>query len=256
MLCRACGLDTKRTDYCEWCKKPLAGGQPVAPTAAVPNVPTIPQQVTRTRTTLTGEVIEEVVPLPPAHPENVPPPQLGAVQLPIAATAELLTDSRLYEDDTPLSTRWEKFLAMYLPVFAVSFLLSHYAPHLFVWITILDVFLAGLLLSASRAIPSFDDAYGDVGVALVVAFLLGPIIALIGLIVVGLVKQEMNGSVIALLATFLIVRYLSAFAFQSVTDVGVTLSVLVTFGITNTLALFLTFAGWICGSFFRPMDEV
>jgi len=207
----------------------------------------------RTRTSLTGEVIVEVV---PPH-KDTPNSYTGTVgALPISVTAELLTDQRLYTDDTAISTRIEKFLALFLPVLVLSFLIIHFAPKLFLWVSIADLFLAGLMLSSARVIPSFDDAYTDVGISLAVALFFGPLIALIAFVVIGLVKQEMNGAVITLLLTFFVVRYLTAFVFQSVTDVGMRLSMFVAFAVTNTLALLLTFAGWICGSFFRPLDEV
>ncbi|HLV81507.1 MAG TPA: hypothetical protein VKT32_14570, partial [Chthonomonadaceae bacterium] len=104
MYCRACGMESRTTDICEWCKKPLppppgpqsAAGQPqqgapplagtaplarplteMTPPAQAPllNGPQPPSQTSYAppvRTTLTGEVIET----PPAAFPTGPPPLL------------------------------------------------------------------------------------------------------------------------------------------------------------------------------------
>src|SRR5579862_6088816 len=90
MQCRSCGMETRTTDVCEWCKKPMAGQSQPLPTMAMPPQPQptmsmpppgdptvqMPPLQARRRVSLTGDVIEDVVPVAPpvraAAPGHIP----------------------------------------------------------------------------------------------------------------------------------------------------------------------------------------
>ena len=152
--------------------------------------------------------------------------------------------------------RWEKFLAMFLPVFAISMLIVHAFPNSILWISLLELFLLGLLMGASGAIPSYDDAVADCTGVLVISFLLGPFVAFVGYFIVSLIRQECNSAVMALLIFFILVRVGLYFSFLTSNDnsVGSWMGSFGLFSFMSFMGLVITFAGWMLSTFFRPLD--
>jgi hypothetical protein len=174
--------------------------------------------------------------------------------LPTNAISPALVQGWQQEEGIPAGERWEKFLALSLPLLIGSMLLVHFAPAAFLWVTLAALFLVALLMGVTGAIPSYDDAIADCAIVLVISLLLGPLLALIVYFVVGLIRQEMNPAVTALLLSNIVVRSLLGVAFQSSAD---TLSLLAMYGMFSLL-LFVTviasFAGWLMSGFFRPVN--
>ncbi len=273
MLCNACGMDSKNTHSCEWCHKPMVGGrqgsQPLDQTQAV--APPVIQR----RMSLTGEEVEVAVP-PPSYappqayqpptqngagrPPSVVPPGYSAVRnLPSGAiNPELMrmgtTNDMGAVQNSPMA-KWDKCLAMCLPVMLISIWIIHKSPANLPWITLGEMFLVALFMGASAAIPSYDDAFLDVGIFLVVCFFFGPLIALVVYGIVGAIKQEFNVAILSLLLGHLIVRFLNIYVALSVQDSITGMISAGVLGFVGMFAVCATFAGWILSSFFRPINE-
>ena len=145
---------------------------------------------------------------------------------------------------------------MFLPILALSMLLLHFVPSLFLWVALIDLFLVGLLMGASTAIPSYDDAFSDCAIVLVVCLFFGPVLAMIVYVIIGLVRQEFNPAMNGLLGGHVIVRSALSFAFMS--NPGAP-AMFATFGLFSLMSFFtvlVTFGGWILSSLFRPFEAV
>lgn len=332
MKCRHCGMESRNTQVCEWCRKPMAAGpsdlpspvfpppvgvplapsplsapsllnptsSPAAPPLAVPldltqpispptrdgialpldqtqliATPPLPTRVQRV--SLTGDLIETslaaeptLLSQPPPGGYHVPgatgplPAGYAAVQsgLPLGAvTAGMVRDQLRTERYTiPWSERFELFLAIAMPVLLGSVFLVHSAPAWLPGISILVTCLLSLALGATGSIPSFDDSYTDVAIMLVVTFLLGPILALVVHVIVGLIKQEWNGAILGLLGLNLITYYvlllalLSSSAFSPAAFFTLGLATSMIYGLIQTVNIFLSFGAWMFSGIFRPLD--
>jgi hypothetical protein len=219
---------------------------------------------------LTGEVIETppaAYPTgpPPLYPAGAPPaadPVLSpiAAGLPMAAvSADAMRGQVENAYEAPLAERWEKSLAIVMPLLVLSLVLARFAPGAGLWVAMADMFFAALALGATGAIPSYDDAIMDCTAVLIAAFLLGPLVAIGVYFFVGLVKQEWNWSVLAVLLLNLLIRGIFLLAFPTygaffvlATLFGIFSGILGAF--VGFLGLSLSFGGWMASSFFRPLD--
>jgi hypothetical protein len=271
MMCFSCGMDSRTAGTCEWCRKPLGGNAATAGPSPLDLTQPVPAVQVQTRVALTGEVIE--VPVgPPAT--SMPPPvvhaQVGApaglanrspsvlpptvAGLPHAAvSARMLSESR--QPSVSAGERWERFLALALPLLLGAAWLIHLVPSSFIWVLLISLFAVGLLMGATRAIGSYDDAFLDCSVVLMACYFLGPVIGTAVYLVVGAIKQEVNGSMLALLAGHIVTRLLGHMALA---NVELSIGDAVSIGIANFLGFFYicaSFAGWMLSSFFRPLNE-
>ncbi len=285
MQCFSCGRQSSRTDYCEWCKRPhdrpgqmppgpapLSGVQPTQPLplgmqptrplppGAQPTMQMPPPTPSR-RVALTGEVVEGPSSAPPMPTQAMPPHGYGGapspyINAPLPAGAYSAQAMALQFDDiAPAGERWEKALAICFSLVAFSMLLIHFVPGSILWVTYGDMFLLMLALGATRAIPFFEEAMLDCGIMLVVSFLLGPIAALIVYLIVCAIKQECNGAIVTLLIVSIVLPQLLAITLlTSPTEVNPFI-LLGLFGILGFLVVFVGFLGWLCASFFRPLNE-
>ncbi len=287
MPCFGCGRQSSRTDYCEWCRRPHgqpgqhptgamppSGVQPIQalpygaqPTQALPYgpqpttqmppgaQPTVQMPGPTRRVALTGEVVEGPPPAPPMPTQMLPSQGYGgSVPLPAraySAQAPLL----LFDDVDPTGERWEKALAFCFSLVAFSMLLIHFAPGAILWVAYADMFLLMMALGATRAIPFFEDAMVDCGIMLVVSFFFGPIAGLIVYLIVGAIKQECNGAIVALLIVSIVLPQLLAISLRSSADSISPFLLLGLFSMLSFLAIFVGFLGWLCASFFRPLNE-
>ncbi len=267
-FCRACGLNSRTDDFCELCRRPLAS-------AAETTLQMPPQSQTVRRVSLTGEVVETTLLIPtrmadqtqtmaaggpattygsvPLAQYPAPPMNLGAALPASTYSAEFMAQAA--DEGPPIGERWEKGLAIALPVIAVSMLAIHFAPAAMLAIVFANLLILPAVLGAIRAIPRFEDAIADCTVVLVVAILLGPLVALIVYLLTCMVKQECNVAIVALLAINLLVKALFGIAFAPEAD---TASLIMMWGFLNWLGFFgvcLSFLGWLCGGFFRPIGE-
>ena len=266
MLCRACGMESRTTEKCEWCKRTL-----VAPgregLADANNQTTVVRA--QPRVSLSGEVFEDettimqptVVGTTPVRPV-VQSGHPGLAGLPTAAVSPSFFTKGTLLPTEPKSVRWEKFLAMFLPIFAVSMFVVHLMPKSVLWIALLELFVLGLLMGASGAIPSYDDAIADCTSVLAISFLFGPLVAFVGYGVVSVIRQEHNSAVAALLFFNILVRVGFYFPFLSSIDNNIgswmgtfgLFSVIGVIDVLGFMTLVITFAGWMLSSFFRPLD--
>jgi hypothetical protein len=273
MQCRTCGMESRTTDVCEWCRKPMGMAGPTQPTVAMPPLqtpsggmppgqPTMPMPpglqptigmnpgVTR-RVSLTGEVVEG----PPPAPVMAPPPGVAHPGfIPPTAYTPQGVQEMLGAPQTALGERWEKFLALGLPLIALSLLLVHAFPSAFLWVAFANAFLLPLLMGAAGAIPSYDDAIADCGIVLIICFFFGPLIGLGAYLLVCLFKQECNGAMVALVVINMLIPQVLAFGVLN-SDTIMPFILVGLFKMTSFFAICISFAGWLMSSFFRPLDE-
>jgi len=146
-----------------------------------------------------------------------------------------------------------------MPLLVLSLVLARFVPGTGLWVVMADMFFVALALGATGAIPSYDDAVMDCTAVLIAAFLLGPLVAIGVYVFVGLIKQEWNMSVLAVLLLNILIRVLFLLAFPTY---GALLVLATLFGIfsgivgafVGFLGLSLSFGGWMTSSFFRPLD--
>ena len=246
----------------------------VQPTMAMP-----PQNPNvRRRVSLTGEVIEEEIdatqamrpqpglghtqpmnPYPGGMPTQAMPsmrsPQQGGA-LPAGAYSAAGMQHHFHESESTPGERWEKCLAFCLPIVALSILLIHFLPGAFYWIAALDLFAIPVIMSATRAIPPYEEAIMDCTIMLVVTFLVGPLIGLVVYAIVCAIKQEANSAIFAILILNLAVKYLFAFAFSTTLDMGSLLTFAVLLSFMSFGGVLLSFVGWLVGGFFRPVSDL
>ena len=223
--------------------------------AMAPQVPVAPR--TEQRVSLTGEVIEVAVAPPPTTVHT--PMQHGQ---PLGAN--LGSHIQRYEPVREIPSVveepgvcWEKFLAIGLPILALSMLAVHLYPGMAAWIGLADLILLSTAMSGTCAIPSYDDSIADVGLALALCFLFGPLIAGIALFITGLVRQEPAVAVLSLISLVFFVRLTLGAVLASSPDANVGAFAMF-FGLFNLLAMVafvITLGGWMFGNIFRPVGE-
>lgn len=272
MICRYCGMDSGNPQVCEWCNRILAG--PNAGQVAQHGAPAAQQSVRRVA--LTGE--EVVTPVQPAPPEptiSLPPvaargtgthpaptapqpprPTINTYGLSAAAISTTMVQQQVDRHRVSEGEKWDRFMALAMPLTLASLLIIHYWPGLLTFVSLCDMFLISIFLGATGVIGSYDDEYMDVGTALIVTFLLGPLVALVAYVIVGLIRQDMHKSIIMVLVGHMTVRTVVWIAFM--TSGGSQFSLmpaLMVFSVAGILGPTLSFAGWIMSSFFRPLTE-
>lgn len=290
MRCRSCGMESRTPDVCEWCKKPInptASGAPPAvamspgsqPTMTMPPAPpppgapvaqptvAMPPQsspsgaqpttqmmpvTTRRRVSLTGEVVEDVAPVAPVAPMGAPNPMAGVIPPTAYDPRAVNAAMTIYQPTT--GERWEKALAICLPLLALSMLLTHLVPGALLGLLYLDVFLLPLALGAMGAVPSFDDAFADCSVILILSVFLTPPIVLVAYLIVCAIKQECNGALVALLTICIVVPQLMLPAIPHNVDNTYAFLLFGLFNWFSFFAVFLGFLGWLASSFFRPSN--
>jgi hypothetical protein len=273
LQCFGCGRQSNRTDYCEWCKRPHGrpgqtapgvqptqplppGAQPTVqiPYGAQPTVQMPPPNGPTRRVALTGEVVEGPPAAPPMPTQAMPRQGYGNAPLPPRAYSAQ-APALLFDEVAPTGERWEKALAFCFSLVALSMLLIHFAPNAIMGVAYADMFLLMLALGGTRAIPFFEDAMLDCGIMLVVSFLFGPLIGLVVYLIVGAIKQECNGAIVTLLIISVVLPQLLAIPLVSSADSISPFLLMGLFSILSFLAVCVGFLGWLCASFFRPLNE-
>ena len=229
--------------------------------AMAPQAPTPPR--TEQRVSLTGEVIEVSVAPPPTTVHS--PMQHGQ---PLGAN--LGSHIQRYEPVREIPSVveepgvcWEKFLAIGLPILALSMLGVHLYPGMAAWIGLADLILLSTAMSGTCAIPSYDDNMMDIGMALALCFFFGPVIAGVALLVVGLIRQEAAAAVLSLISLICFLRLTLGSVLVTSPDMNAgsffTFHALFNpFGFLNLFAFsLLVFAlgAWMLGNLFRPIGE-
>jgi hypothetical protein len=240
-----------------------------------------------TRVSLTGEIVHEDITQPispytppplavtqPVRPYSTPvhtPGQaaqsvsrsihgarVAAAQLGPSAISAQFVKSALEKEDISLGERWERSLAIIFPVIAASLLLVHFVPAVYVYAALFDFFVVGLALGATRAIQSFDDAYMDCTAVLAVSYACCPVAGIGAYLLVGLIKQEWNTAVLAVLLGHILVRAVFVFSFPDNIPWFSVIPYFAVFSVTKIISFTgtaLTFGGWMMSNFFRPLNE-
>ncbi len=248
------------------------GGQPVdnSQQQTLQMMPQLPSQTVR-RVALTGAVEETTQPIParqspgmppepstaysgPQSPPSLRPPVRGETDLPAAAYYAASMGQLAASGSQFSLERWEKALAIALPIFALSMALVHFAPMAMFAVVFANLFFIPVVLGATGAIPRYEDAILDCAIMLGVAILCGPLIALGVYLVFSLARQEGNSAIITLLAVNILIRGVFGVAFAPAID---TIALAAMWGFLNMLGFFgvcLSFLGWLLSSFFRPLN--
>ena len=278
--CIACGARSRNDEMCEGCGRPLKSS--AQPTLQM-------QQQTVRRVSLTGEVVETTqaiteptMALPPPQsgrmaptPMQSPHPGAGGAYtcgqsacssaypglagsgaaLPAAAYSATAVMEMAATEGPPLAERWEKALAIGLPILALSMLVGYFAPAALLVVVLANLLVLPLVLGATRAIPRYEDAILDCSVMLVVGILFGPLPALGIYLLTAMVKQECNPAIVAILVRNIADNGLFGIAFAPLVN---TVSLEARWGLFNWLSFLgvcLSFLGWLLSSFFRGLDE-
>jgi hypothetical protein len=271
-FCRACGQNSRTDDFCELCRRPLQANPSAGPAGSYPTMQMSPQPQTVRRVSLTGEVVETTQAMQPQQMQGALPiqPGYGSTQpaapfaglaartgptLPAGAYSPAAMMERAAAEGPPVGERFEKALAIGLPILALSMLAVHFAPSAMLGVVFGNLLVLPMILGATGAIPRYEDAILDCSVVLVVAILFGPLVALGAYLLTAMVKQECNGAIVALLGLNVVIKGFFGIAFAPAVD---TLSLAAMWGLLNWTSFFgvcLSFLGWLLSSFFRPIND-
>ncbi len=156
---------------------------------------------------------------------------------------------------------------MLLPLLLFAVLGVHFIPAAYLWIELGALFISALVMGASGAISSYDEAFAECTDVLVISFFFGPLVGFAGYLLLGLIRQEMTAAINFLLLVHVAARFmfiLSAGTLQGVSlyspdgDWAMLLPHLNLFSAPGFISFFIicsTFAGWMMSSFFRPVNE-
>ena len=203
MYCKWCGMDSKETSRCEWCGRPFAAADEDA-TTAVPQATTAVPQATRKVPQATTAVPQATTAMPPLDGDD------PTAALPYSPRISPLKRINIEVTELPpLGIRFEKYLSVMLLLLAPGMLSAHYFSEGMLWlIPFLTLGVAsGFLLASFRVIGYYDDEFADVLIYLVVTALIGPIYAAGVYLIVGLIKQDINWSMLGIIASFVVVRF-------------------------------------------------
>ena len=281
MICPYCRQNSQTTDVCASCRRPLTAAPPSPPLP--PPLPRVPAQTAQPTQAMPPAYSQPTQRLPPgAQPTVIMPPPAPATQQRVSLTGEVIDvpiappppqpgqpggysgpgyyaePRRVIVDDSPPPGEcWEKFLAFGFPILALAMLITRLAPNAVLWVALGALLLLSLAMSGTRAIPSYDNSVTECGIGLALAFFFGPLIAAIGLIVVGVIRQEANSAVISLLLLPVFLQIVLGFVLRSNPQAGAG-SFVMLFGLFNVLGVFavlVAYAGWMIGNLFRPVGE-
>ena len=262
MHCKWCGMESKDDKRCEWCGRPFvapANGQPIngQPTTVVPPMTTVVPSVTTA-------VPQATTVMPPVANNTPPPPGYGPATSVMndprvaAAAGPSLLAARV--DIDPFGMRLEKYLGIMLILLAAGMAFAHYKPDLWYAAFYPLLFVSGILMGSLRVIGYFDDEYADATILLGITAFFGPVYATLAYLVIALIRQDFNTSMLGLMASYFVLRIAIGGAAHGMAD---TLSYMTTFYICLNflgwaLMLFplcMLFGGWMSASFSRPLNE-
>lgn len=202
-----------------------------------------------TRTTLTGEIVE--APPPVSQPAmNFTPAQAAAQQL--LDPAMMPTQEQMQGPRAPLGARWERALAMALPLLALAMLIIHFAPSAYWPFVLTCPFAIGVMLGATQAIPPFEEAYADVAAVVIMSFLVGPLYTLFAYLIWCLIRQDFDIAVLSMFGAAVIPGILLGHMY------GPGWAKMALVGFVNALGFFSMSScctGWILSSFLRPVGD-
>jgi len=197
-----------------------------------------------------------------------PMPNAAIVRdLPPGAISAHMVKGAKYEDEVTLGEKWEKCLAMMLPTLLLAVMGVHFFPDAYLWIELGALFLSAILMGATGAIGSYEEAFAECMGILILSYFFGPLVGVGGCVLLGMIRQEMNAQVTWLLSIHCVARFmfiLSAGSVQGLAlyspdaDLSMLLPHVSMFSAAGFISFFIvcaSFAGWMMSSFFRPVNE-
>jgi hypothetical protein len=154
-----------------------------------------------------------------------------------------------------------------LPTLLLGVLGVHFFPDAYLWIEIGALFIAALVMGATGAIGSYEEAFAECLGVLVISYFFGPLVGVGGCLLLGAIRQELNAPVTALLAIHVVARFAFIVSGGSVqglalyspdADLSMLLPHVTMFSAAGFISFFIvcaSFAGWMMSSFFRPVNE-
>jgi hypothetical protein len=228
-------MDSKDEKRCEWCGRPFAtNANPQATTQLGPGGPQATVAMPQAGQTATA----------------APPQDRRAAQSFVVEAIQI----------EPLGIRIERYLGVMLLLLAVGQFAAHAYPQQWIWVLYPSILASGLLLGVFRVIGYYDDEYSDVLILLAISAFIGPLYATVAYLLIGLIRQSVNVSMLVLMASFFVFRTFIGGAAHGFMD---TLGYLTMFRVNIdpfvlVISLFpmaCLFGGWMMASFWRPLNE-
>lgn len=234
MYCRWCGMDSRDEKICEWCRKSLTPEDRAAPSETVSMAPR--QEPVRQET-------------PPAQ-EPVPVgynPRQGSSR-----------DDEPEDEEKPFETRLRNYLFVMIPIVLIGGTITYFQPVAVIVTVIITCAFSGFFLGFFNLIGYYDDLMPEMTAVLISVTILGPLYAMIAYIVVNLVRQNTDRSLVWLLGSFAVINLINYIALSNVKTalLGILIPTLDCCSglLLNLAPVSFMFGGWMLSNFFRPVN--
>jgi len=246
MYCKWCGMESDDDRRCSWCGRVLSS--PAADQPAAVKEPPPPEA---------EEVAEE-----PADVLLFGEDANGGPHEPPAPAVEEKEEAEKAEL-SPFGVRFERYLSIVLILLAVGMLVVHYYQDAWLSQFFPLLFISGLLLGIFKIIPDYDDKMlPDVYAVLIIAVLIGPVYAAALYWFFSSIRQNVNLSILGLMASYLVIRIAVGSAAHGFLDTVVymllpNLSLYIVSHVFEAFPLAVLGGGWMLSSFAQPvLDEL
>jgi len=242
MYCKWCGMESDDDKRCSWCGRELSSPAVEQPAAVEESPPTTAEDTEGLL--LIGErAFEdlEVVPKPPPEEEEAE----EEPELP------------------PFGVRFERYLSIMLILLAGGMLVVHFYRDAWLSQFFPLLFISGLLLGIFNVIPDYDEkVLPDVYAVVIVAVLIGPVYAAVLYWFFSSIRQDVNFSVLGLMASYFVIRIAIGSAAHGFLDTIIymllpNLSLYIISHVAEAFPLVVLGGGWVLSSFAQPvLDEL
>jgi hypothetical protein len=160
----------------------------------------------------------------------------------------------------PFWWRLERYLGVLLPLLGIAIFVAHQFPDVWLVPFLLLLFPSGMLMASFRAVGYYDDEFLDTGVLLAASAVVGPVYGTALYVLIALVKQEVNRSMLALVASYMVFLLAVGGAAGGAEEI-INYMLMPRFALDpiswliQIFPLTLLFGGWMCASFTRPLNE-
>ena len=247
MYCKWCGMESNDDRRCSWCGRVLSPPATDKPAAAKEPPPTAMAEEDAEEAAGVFLVGEDAVVVP--HE----PPAPAAEEEEVIATAEL----------PPFGVRFERYLSIMLILLAGGMLVVHFYRDAWLSQFFPLLFISGLLLGIFSVIPDYDEkVLPDVYAVVIVAVLIGPVYAAVLYWFFSSIRQDVNFSVLGLMASYFVIRVAIGSAAHGFLDTIIymllpNLSLYIISHVAEAFPLVVLGGGWVLSSFAQPvLDEL
>lgn len=196
---------------------------------------------------------------PPPQEKPEVPVTVGYIDPRIRLKEAKEADEEVEDIVLPFRERLERFLGVILLVLPAGILLARFDPNHWLAYFMIAVAISGFVMGSFRVIQFFDDELADVGILLLAFAFVGPFYAAAGYAIVGLLRKDVNFSIIGLMISYTIIYLLIgsaanglAVTFKSIAFLSLTIDYMSM--LYRILLVSTTFIGWMFASFFRPFN--